>query len=88
MINKVVLSMAILRMLSGTIELIAAILMLRLNQIDRALLVNSSLAVIGPLVLLTTTAIGLSGLADKLSFSKFLLVLCGVCLIFIGVLKK
>ncbi|WP_420852100.1 YqhV family protein [Paenibacillus hamazuiensis] len=86
--NKVVLGMASLRMLSGSVEIIAALLMLRFNQIDKALMVNSGLAMVGPLVLLTTTTIGLVGLADKLSFGKMLWVLLGVSFIFIGILKK
>ncbi|MFC6228381.1 YqhV family protein [Paenibacillus allorhizosphaerae] len=88
MLNKIVLSMASLRLMSGTIEIIAALVMLRLNQIDKALIVNSGLALVGPLVLLTTTTIGLVGLADKLSFGKMLWVLIGVSCIFIGILKK
>ncbi|WP_238323034.1 YqhV family protein [Gorillibacterium massiliense] len=88
MLNKFVMTMAGLRLLSGTIEITAALIMLRLNQVDKALLVNSGLAVVGPLVLLTTTAVGLIGVADKLSFSRLLLIFAGVGLIFFGVLKK
>lgn len=88
MINKIVLSMAMLRLLSGSIEIMAALLMLRFNQIEKALLVNSGLALVGPLVLLTTTTIGLVGLADKLSIGKFVWVLAGVACLFIGILKK
>ena len=86
--SKIVLSMATLRLLSGSLEIIAAIIMLRLAQVDKALLVNSGLALVGPIVLLTTTSIGLVGLAEKLSFSKMLWVLAGVACIFIGVLKS
>ena len=88
MINKIVMSMATLRLLSGSIEIIAALLMLRFNLIEKALLVNSGLALVGPLVLLTTTTIGLVGIAEKLSFAKLIWVLLGVSFIFIGVLKK
>lgn len=88
MLNKIVLSMATLRILSGSLELIAAVVMLRLNQVDKALLVNSGLAVVGPLVLITTTAIGLIGIAERLSFAKLLWILLGVSFIFIGILKK
>ncbi len=87
-VNKVVLSMATLRMLSGSLEVIAALLMLRLNQVEKALLVNSGLALVGPLVLLTTTTIGLVGIAEKLSLGKMIWVLAGVGFIFIGILKK
>ncbi|MNI12577.1 hypothetical protein D3C73_657650 [compost metagenome] len=88
MINKIVMSMAMLRLFSGSLEIIAAILMIRFNQIEKALLVNSGLALVGPLVLLATTTIGLVGIAEKLSMGKMLWVLVGVSCIFIGILKK
>ncbi|GLI07383.1 Protein of unknown function [Paenibacillus tianmuensis] len=87
-INKIVLSMALIRIFSGSIEIMAGLLMLRYNQIEKALLVNSGLALVGPFVLLTTTTIGLVGMADKLSAGKMLWVLIGVSCIFIGILKK
>ncbi|MDO3677035.1 YqhV family protein [Paenibacillus ehimensis] len=87
-INKIVLSMALIRIFSGSIEIMAGLLMLRYNQIEKALLVNSALALVGPLVLLTTTTIGLVGMAEKLSAGKMLWVLVGVSCIFIGILKK
>jgi hypothetical protein len=88
MLNKVVLSMAALRLLSGSLEIIAAVIMLRLNQIDKALVVNSSLALVGPIILISTTTIGLVGLSDKLSLDKFAWVLAGVACLMIGILKK
>ncbi|MFD0872114.1 Protein of uncharacterised function (DUF2619) [Chlamydia abortus] len=88
MINKIVMSMASLRIISGSLEILAALLILRLNQVDKALLVNTGLAVVGPIVLLTTTTIGLIGIADKLSWGKFAWVIVGVTCIFIGILKK
>ncbi len=87
-LNKIVLSMALIRIFSGSIEIMAGLLMLRYNQIEKALLVNSALALVGPLVLLTTTTIGLVGMAEKLSAGKMLWVLVGVSCIFIGILKK
>jgi len=88
MLNKIVMTMASLRLLSGTIEICAALLMLRFNQIDKALIVNSSLALVGPMVLIATTTIGLVGLSDKLSASKFIWVAVGVICLMIGILKK
>lgn len=86
-VDKSVFGMAFLRLLSGSLEISAAILMLKLNDVGKALLVNSSLAFIGPLVLLTTTTIGILGLTSRISFEKIVLVLVGVLLIFIGVRK-
>ncbi|AHD07040.1 YqhV family protein [Paenibacillus larvae] len=88
MVSKIVLSMGMLRLFSGSIEILAAILILKAGQIEKALLVNSGLALVGPLILLMTTTIGLVGVAEKLSFSKMLWVLVGVSCIFIGILKK
>jgi hypothetical protein len=88
MLDKIVLSMATLRIISGSLELCAALLMLRFNEVNKALLINSSLALVGPLILISTTAIGLVGLADKISFSKMLWITAGVVCLMIGILKK
>ncbi|MGG1551659.1 MULTISPECIES: YqhV family protein [Paenibacillus] len=82
------MTMASLRVLSGSLELIAAILMLRLATVEKALLVNAGLALVGPLVLLTTTTVGLVGIAEKLSLGKMLWIIAGVSCLFIGILKK
>jgi hypothetical protein len=87
-VDKSALSMAVLRMLSGSLELTAAIVMIRLNSVEKALVVNSMLALVGPLILISTTAIGLVGLSDKLSPGKLLWVMAGVGCILIGVLRK
>lgn len=88
MINKIVLGMCTVRMMSGTIEILAAFWMLRLNQVDKAFLINSGLAVIGPIVLLSTTSMGLMGIADKCSLAKWLWLAVGLSCMCIGVLKK
>lgn len=77
--------MALLRILSGAIEIFAAYLMLRFNEIEKALIINSSLALIGPVILIITTTIGLFGLVDKISFGKFIWVFLGVGFILYGV---
>ncbi|WP_339248635.1 YqhV family protein [Paenibacillus sp. FSL F4-0243] len=80
--------MATLRLFSGSAEIIAALIMLRLNQVDKALAVNSGLALVGPTILILTTAIGLTGMAQQLSWSKLGCVGCGVAFLLIGILKK
>jgi len=87
-VDKSVFSMALLRIVSGSLELTAALVMLKLNEVQKALAVNSMLALVGPLVLLTTTTIGLVGLADKLSPMRFIWVAVGVSCLLIGILKK
>jgi ethanolamine ammonia-lyase large subunit len=88
MINKIVLSMVMLRLTSGTIEILAAYFMLRFNQIEKALIINSGLALVGPIILISTTAVGLVGIADKLSMGKLLWIGMGVACLFIGIIKK
>lgn len=88
MINKFVMTMVCLRLLSGTIELFAAFIMFKLNEVNKALLVNTALALVGPIILISTTAIGLLGMADKLSFSKLSWIFLGIACLFIGILKK
>lgn len=80
--------MALLRILSGSIELTAALVMLKLNDVTKALSVNAMLALVGPLILISTTTIGLVGLSDKLSPVKLMWVVAGVGCLLIGILKK
>jgi putative exporter of polyketide antibiotics len=88
MLSKIVLSMVALRLLSGSIEIIAAYFMFRYNQIEKALLINSGLALVGPFILITTTTVGLVGIADRLSFGKLAWIFMGVSCLFIGIIKK
>ncbi|MCM3765519.1 YqhV family protein [Neobacillus niacini] len=85
-IEKVVLGMALLRILSGSIEIFAAFLMLKFNSVEKALIVNSSLALVGPIILILTTTIGVLGLVGgNISVVKILWIFLGVSCILIGV---
>lgn len=86
--DKYVSWMATLRLLSGSVEIMAALLMLKLNQVDKALAVNSGLALVGPTILILTTAVGLTGMAQELSWGKLGWIGCGVAFLLIGILKK
>lgn len=44
MLDKFVTSMATIRVISGSIEIVAALIMLKLGRVDKALAVNSMLA--------------------------------------------
>lgn len=84
-LEKAIIGMALLRILSGSIEIIAAMLILKVNEVEKALVINSSLALIGPIILIATTTIGLFGIAEKVSFTRMLWIFCGVGLILYGV---
>lgn len=85
MFEKAILGMAFLRIFSGFLEILVALIILKLNNVEKALVVNSSLALIGPLILITTTSIGLIGMADKISFTKIIWVFIGIAFILYGV---
>lgn len=77
-------AMAIVRLLSAAAELAGALAMIRLNRLESAVRVNALLGLVGPLVLLTATAVGLLGLADRLSVGRMLAVLAGVAVILLA----
>ncbi|WEG12930.1 YqhV family protein [Pullulanibacillus sp. KACC 23026] len=82
--DKAIVGMSLLRVLSGTIEITVAIFIFRLNDISKALVLNSSLALVGPCILILTTAIGVLGLAEKISFMRIFIIFAGILLILIG----
>jgi len=84
-IEKAVLGMALLRIFSGSIEICAAILMIKFNTVEKALMVNSSLALVGPVILILTTTIGVIGMMGNISIFKILWIFLGVSFILIGV---
>ncbi|OAB44143.1 YqhV family protein [Paenibacillus glacialis] len=88
MLDKFVVSMATLRLISGSIEITAALFMLKVGQVDKALTINTTLAFAGPTVLIITTSIGLLGTVDKLSWGKMAWMLLGILCLLIGILKK
>ncbi|HBT19839.1 MAG TPA: DUF2619 domain-containing protein [Peptococcaceae bacterium] len=85
--DKYVFGMALVRFFSAFMEFSAAVLMLKLNRVDKAMQVNAFLALVGPIVLITATGIGLAGLAGKTSPYKLILIALGVFLIVVGARK-
>ena len=71
-IEKSLLAMVILRVLSGSIEVSAGFLMLKFNSLEKAFYINTMLALVGPTVLIVTTAIALFGLADKIPVTRII----------------
>lgn len=87
MVGKVIMVMAGLRLISGSIEFLAGLLILKLNSVEKALMVNAVLATIGPLFFIASMTLGIIHIADKISYSKLFFIGLGVTCIFIG-LKK
>ncbi|SFU89791.1 Protein of unknown function [Alicyclobacillus macrosporangiidus] len=83
-IDKVVYAMAGLRFLSSLAELTGACLMLYFGTAASALQVNAALALVGPLVLVTVTMLGISGLAGEMALWRIALIVLGVGCILLG----
>lgn len=81
---RIVISMALFRLLAGSIEITAALLMLKFARVDTAMKINAVLGLIGPTVLIIVNFLGLIGLANQIPLQKILLVATGVLLIFLG----
>lgn len=81
---RVVFSMAFMRILAGTIEIIAALLMIKFAQVHTAMKINATLGLIGPTILMVVSSMGLIGLAQEISYSKMIIIALGVLLIFFG----
>ncbi|MCK8817422.1 YqhV family protein [Natroniella sulfidigena] len=82
--DRIVLGMALIRLMSGIIEISAAMLMLRFNSRVVAFKINSFLALVGPTIMVLVTSLGLIGLAGKFSLLQMAVITLGVILIFVG----
>ncbi|GAF63796.1 YqhV family protein [Alkalihalobacillus trypoxylicola] len=86
-IELALIIMVLLRLLSGFIEISAAMVMLKLNSVEKAMGVNAILAIIGPTIFIASILIGLVSISDKLSPSKFIFIGIGVLFILVGIRK-
>ncbi|NLW09284.1 MAG: DUF2619 domain-containing protein [Firmicutes bacterium] len=82
--RKVLSQIATLRVISGILEISAALVIIRLRRIEAALRINALLGLIGPLVFLAVSALGIVALAVKISPVKIILLLAGAFFILWG----
>ncbi|MDI3533925.1 MAG: hypothetical protein PWQ82_290 [Thermosediminibacterales bacterium] len=86
--DKYVLGMSVIRFLSAALELTAALLFLKLNDLNWALRINSFLGLVGPLIFAGVGILGIYGLAEQeISIHKILTIFVGVVIVLIGTLK-
>lgn len=82
--DPILASMTIMRIISSLIELTAAFLFLKSKSVEKALRINATLGLIGPLIFMGVSLLGLAGLSGKVSFAKLVIILAGVLLVLIG----
>jgi len=76
--------MIFLRLLSSLMEMGAAFLMYYFKNVATAIKINAILGLVGPLILLLVTFVGLVEIRDRLELKNLLLIAAGVILILIG----
>ncbi len=76
--------MVLLRGISACIEVAAVVLMLRLTRLESLVRLNAFLGLVGPLIFLLVSALGLAGMAGRVNPGRFLLVAGGVLLVVLG----
>lgn len=82
--SPLLLGIVLLRILSGSMEVIAAILIYRFNSLEHALKINALLASIGPFIFISAMYLGLTGMTQKINYNKMIIIYLGVALIFWG----
>ncbi|WP_240758333.1 YqhV family protein [Lysinibacillus sp. SGAir0095] len=87
-VTSALLYMVLIRLLSGSLEVTVAGLMYKTHDLEKALALNSMLALVGPCVLIITTGLGVAGLGDKISFQKMICIFSGVLLILLSLKMK
>ncbi|NLJ83919.1 MAG: YqhV family protein [Halanaerobiaceae bacterium] len=83
-LNNALYIMIFLRLLSSLMEMGAAFLMYYFKNVATAIKINAILGLVGPLILLLVTFVGLVEIRDRLELKNLLLIAAGVILILIG----
>lgn len=77
-------NMALIRVISGLLEIVVAVIFLKLGKVESALRMNSFLGLIGPFVFIAVSALGVVAIAVKLSWLKVLIICLGIILVLVG----
>lgn len=82
--ENAVINMAMIRVISGLLEIGAAMAIIRLGNIEKALQINAFLGLVGPIVFIIVSALGIVAVAVRLLPWKVALIIIGFLLVFIG----
>ena len=76
--------MARLRIISRMLEILVALIFLKVGRIDAALRMNAFLGLVGPLVYIAVSVLGIATIAVHLPWYKVALLSLGIILVLIG----
>ncbi|MEJ6952382.1 YqhV family protein [Natronospora cellulosivora (SeqCode)] len=83
-IENILYAMITLRIISSLIELSAAYLMYHFKSVQTAIRINAFLGMVGPIILILVTFIGLVDISTQINIKNIVLIALGVILILIG----
>ncbi len=82
--NIVLKNMALIRVISGLLEIAAALIFLKVGKVNIALRMTAFLGLIGPLVFILVSVLGIAAIAVKLSWLKLGVICLGIILVLVG----
>lgn len=82
--RAILINMATIRMISGILEVAVAFIFLKIGRVDSALRMNAFLGLIGPLVFIVVSVLGIAAIAVRLPWYKVVLISFGMILVLIG----
>lgn len=81
-------NMALVRVLSGLLEIVVAVIFLKVGKVDTALRMNAFLGLVGPIVFILVSVLGIAAIAVRLSWPKIIILSLGIILVLIGTTKN
>jgi len=79
-----VTNMAVIRIISGLLEIGTALLFIKTGRVDAALRLNAFLGLAGPVAFILVSVLGIAAVAVKLSWIKMAALIFGLALVLIG----
>lgn len=76
--------MRLMRILSACVEVVAAVMLVRMNDPKAMLRLNGALGVVGPMIFIGVSALGIAASLGKIQPQKLAVILAGVILIVLG----
>jgi len=77
-------NMAMIRVISGILEITVAFIFLKIGRVDTALRMNAFLGLVGPLVFIAVSVLGIVVIAVRLPWYKVFLISLGIIMVLIG----
>lgn len=77
-------NMATIRIISGMLEILVALVFLKIGRVYSALRMNAFLGLVGPLVFISVSVLGIATIAVHLPWYKVVLLSLGIILVLIG----